>query len=174
MFISLLANTDSPLAQLGVDTKSYLFQLITFVLAFFVLKHFAFGPISRTLAHRRKVILDGIELGKQMEAEKAKLDELTAETLLKARQEADDIIAAAHKEAHEKIAAAEKTAHQKAHHIEDSAKERISQREHQALLDLKNDIANLITETSETVIGQKLSSAKDQSSIRKTLEEAST
>ena len=109
-FAAEASSGGSPLAALGVDGKSLVFQLITFVLVFLILKKFAFKPITKMLAERRKVISDGRLLGEQMEKEKAKLDVTAAEVIREARREADKIISIAHKESRELILTAEKGA----------------------------------------------------------------
>ena len=64
----------SPLAALGVDGKSLVFQLITFLFVFLILKRFAFKPISNMLRERRKLIDEGVRAGQELEKERAKLD----------------------------------------------------------------------------------------------------
>ncbi len=66
------AASDSPLAALGVDARSLIFQLLTFVLVFLVLQRFAFKPISRLLAERRKTIDEGVRAGQELAKERAK------------------------------------------------------------------------------------------------------
>lgn len=159
----------SPLAALGVDGKSLLFQLITFTLVFLVLKRFAFKPISKMLAERRKVISDGILLGEQMEKEKSKLDEKSAEIIREARHEADKIISIAHKESRELIHAAEKDAKVKVEAIMKDADERIGEDAERARRGVEKDIVNLVSEATEAVVSEKVDTRKDAEVIDKAL-----
>jgi len=155
------AAESSPLASLGVDLKSLIFQLITFILIFLILKRFAFKPISKVLQERRKVIDDGVRMGLRMEKEKAKLDEDVKNTMKEARQEADKIIATAHKEAREVVRDAEKSAQRKADSMLTDAQERIEEEKRQAKKKLEKEIVGLVSEATETIVHEKVDSKKD-------------
>lgn len=155
------AKDASPLAALGVDGKSLIFQLITFALAFLILKKFAFKPITKMLAERRKVITDGILLGEKMEKEKARLDETAAEIVREARHEADKIISIAHKESRELIHLAELDAKSKAESIMKDADERIGEDAERARRGVEKDIVNLVSEATEAVVGETIDGSKD-------------
>src|SRR6476660_4049747 len=86
----------SGIGALGINGKAFIIQLITFVLAFFVLKRFAFGPIVKIMNERRKTIEAGVVLGEQMKKDQAAMEAKVTETLADARTQADGIIAAAH------------------------------------------------------------------------------
>lgn len=163
------AEAGSPLAALGVDGKSLLFQLITFALAFLILKRFAFKPITKMLAERRKVISDGIMLGEQMEKEKAGLDEKAAAVLREARHEADKIISIAQKESRELIVVAEKNAKTKVEAIMRDADERIGEDAERARRALESDIVSLVSEATEAVVHEKVDTRKDAEVIDKAL-----
>jgi len=159
----------SPLKALGVDGKSLIFQLITFVLVFVILKKFAFTPISKMLAERRRVISDGIELGEKMEKEKAQLDETAAQIVREARHESDKIISIAHKESRELIHAAEKDAKVKVEAIMKEADARIGEDADRARRAVEKDIVSLVSEATEAVVHEKVDSSKDAEVIDKIL-----
>jgi F-type H+-transporting ATPase subunit b len=169
LFAEAATDSGSPLAALGVDGKSLIFQLITFVLVFLILKKFAFKPITKMLLERRKVISDGIILGEQMEREKAKLDEKQAAVLREARVEADKIVAIAHKESREVIREAEKTAKSKADAIIAEADEHIKEDAEQARRRLEKDIIGLVSEATEAVVHEKVDAKKDAEIVDKAL-----
>ena len=159
----------SPLASLGVDGKSFVFQLITFVLVFLILKKFAFKPITKLLAERRKTIDDGVKMGLRMEKEKAKFDADLANVMRDARKEADKIIATGHKEAREIVRDAEKNAARKAETMMADAEDRIAEESEKAKLKLEKDIVGLISEATEALVGQKVDTKKDAELIDKIL-----
>ena len=163
------AASGSPLAALGVDLKSFIFQIITFVLVFLLLKKFAFKPISKLLTERRKTIDDGVKMGLQMEKEKAKFDEKLAHTMRDARVEADKVIANAHKEARDVVRAAEKVASRKAEVMLTDAEVRIEAESERAKLALEKDIIGLISEATEAIVGEKVDMKKDGEIINKIL-----
>lgn len=159
----------SPLAALGVDGKSFLFQIITFVLVFLILKKFAFKPITKLLAERRKTIDDGVKMGLRMEKEKAKFDSELTDVLRDARKEADKIIATGHKEAREIVRDAEKNAARKADSMMADAELRIAEESEKAKLKLEKDIVGLISEATEALVGKKVDPKADAEIIDKIL-----
>ncbi len=169
LFAAEAAESGSPLAALGVDGKSFLFQLITFILTFLLLKRFAFKPITTMLAARRQVISNGILLGEKMEKEKANLDEKSAEIVREARHEADKIISIAHKESRELIQTAEKSAKTKVEAIMKEADERIGEDAERARRGVEKDIVNLVSEATEAVVHEKVDARMDAAVIDKSL-----
>ena len=65
------SSSSSGLGSLGIDGKAFIIQLVTFLLAFWVLKRWAFGPIIKIMDQRRKTIEDGVSLGEQMKKDKS-------------------------------------------------------------------------------------------------------
>src|ERR1700733_4168332 len=114
--IPLVADTSSSsgLGSLGLDGKPFVIQLITFLLAFWVLQHWAFKPIIKIMAQRRKTIEEGVSLGEQMKKDEAALEIKVAEALTKARTEADGIVASADEAARDTVRDAETKAREKA------------------------------------------------------------
>lgn len=161
--------TSSSGLPLGLDLKAFIFQLITFVLIFILLKKFAFKPIVKLLDQRHKVIEDGVRMGLKMEKEKAKLDETIAKAMRDARVEADKIIATGHKEAREIIREAEKTAQRKAESIIADAEVRINEESEQARRKLEKDIVTLVSDATEAIVGEKVDPKKDAELIDKIL-----
>lgn len=172
MVYTLFAETvtgGSPLVAFHVDLKSLLFQLITFVLVLLILKRFAFKPISKMLAERRKVIDDGVRMGLRMEQEKAKLDDEIAKTMRDARHEADQIIAAAHKEGREIVREAEKAAGTKANALLSDMEERLNEEAAQARKRLEKELVGLVSEATETIVGEKVDAKKDAELVAKAM-----
>jgi F-type H+-transporting ATPase subunit b len=159
----------SPLAALGVDFKSFVFQLITFILVLLLLKKFAFKPITRMLAERRQVIDDGVRMGLKMEKEKAKLDEEIAKVMREARHEADHIISNAHKEARTVIRDAEKAAAAKADAILADAEIRATEESAHTRKKLEKELVGLVSEATETIVGEKVDAKKDAELVAKAM-----
>lgn len=161
----------SPLAALGVDAKALIFQLITFLLVFLLLKRFAFKPITKLLIDRRKVIEDGVKMGQRMEEEKAKLDAEVVKVMRDARTEADKIIGNAQKEAREIIREAEKVGQRKVDTMMGDAEDRIKEESDQAKRRLEKEIVGLVSEATEAIVDEKVDATKDAKLIDKALKE---
>ena len=159
----------SPLAALGVDAKSFIFQLITFSLVFLILKRFAFKPITKMLVERRRVIEDGVKMGQRMEKEKAKLDGEIVKVMRDARTEADKIIGNAQKEAREIIREAEKVGQRKVDIMMADATGRIDEEAEHAKRRLEKEIVELVSDATETIVEEKIDPKKDAQLIEKAL-----
>jgi F-type H+-transporting ATPase subunit b len=159
----------SPLKDLGIDGRSFLVQLITFLLVFVILKKFAFKPITKLLAERRQVIDDGVRMGLKMEKEKAKLDEQVAAITREARHEADKIIANAHKEAREVVREAEKGAQRKVDSMLSDAEARIGEEQAQSRRNLEKELVGLVSEATETIVGEKVDASKDAELVKRAM-----
>ena len=151
----------SGIGALGINAGAFIIQLISFVLVFLLLKKFAFKPITKMLQERRQAIDDSVRLGQKLEKERAKFDEEAAQKLREARHEADQIVANAHKEARQTIREAEKTAQHKADLMLADMDVRIAEEAKQARKNLEKELIGLVSEATETIIGEKVDAKKD-------------
>lgn len=168
---SLMADSSSGIGALGIDGKELIIQLVTFVLAFWVLQHWAFKPIIKIMEQRRKTIEDGVNLGEQMKKDKASLETKVAETLAKARAEADSIVAEANESARQAIREAEEKAQEKAAIIAKEGEERAAAEMTRARKKLESEIVGWVSDATEAIIGEKVDAAKDAAIIDRALKE---
>lgn len=159
------------IAALGIDPLAILAQAVTFLVLFFILKKFALKGIVDTLEKRRKTIDDGVRLGVEMEAEKAKLDEQVEALLQKARTNADTIIAQAHEESGAIVKEAEETALAKAETMLKDAEAKIDEEVINARKALQQETLELVADATEKIIQTKLDAKSDSSLIEKALQE---
>lgn len=160
-------------SALGISGQAFIIQLITFLIAFLVLRQWAFKPILKVLDERRKRIEDGLRLGEQMEAEKARLDDRVSRELRKARTEADKIITDAETTAKQTVQTAEDTARKRAEEIVKSANEQIEYATKRERERLEREIVELVSDVSEAIIGEKVDAKKDAALIDKALKNRS-
>lgn len=154
---------------LGLSASAFVIQLVTFIFVFALLKKFAFNRIVRLLDERHQTIDDGVRMGLRMEEEKAKLDEDVAKTLRTARAEADDIIAAAQKESRETVREAEKAGQRKVDSMISDAELRIQEDTKHARDRLEKELVGLVSEATETVVGEKVDARKDAELVKKAM-----
>lgn len=167
--LTQFGDSSSGLGSLGIDGKAFVIQLITFALAFWVLKKWAFGPIVKAMAERRKTIEAGVALGEKMKKDQAAMEAEVAETLAAARKNADGIIAEAHNASREAIREAEDKAREKAAGILSEAEDRIQTETARARKKLEGDIVGLISDATEAIIGEKVDAKKDAQLIDRVL-----
>jgi F-type H+-transporting ATPase subunit b len=161
------------LGALGVSLQAFIIQLITFVFVFLLLRRFAFKPIGAMLEKRRQTIDDGVRLGQKLEKEREKMDVEAAKVTREARHEADRIIAAGHKEAREVLRDAEKSARRKADAMLADAEARIHEETQAAKQKLEKEIVGIVSDATETIVGEKVDSQKDAALIDKAIKSRS-
>lgn len=169
--LTTFGDSSSGLGALGIDGKAFLIQLITFVLAYLVLRRYAFQPILKVLHERRETIENGVKIGEQMKKDQAELEATVEETLHKARQEADTIIASAQDSGKQAIREAEDKAREKAAGILAEAESRITQETARARKALESELVGLISEATEAIIDEKVDAKKDAALIERALKE---
>lgn len=156
---------------LGIDAKTLIFQFITFLIVFVVLKKFAVKPIVAMLNKRHETIDDGVRMGMTMEKEKAKFDKKLDAVMRETRHEADKIIANANKEAREIIRDAEKAAQRKTDAMFADAEARIVEESKQAKRKLEKEIVEMVSTATEAIVGEKVDASKDAKLIDKALKD---
>jgi F-type H+-transporting ATPase subunit b len=154
---------------LGIDGKAFIIQLVTFVIAFWILQRFAFKPILKIMAQRRELIENGVTLGEKMQKDQIALEAKVSEALQAARKEADVVVASAQEASRETIREAETKAHAKADGILAEAKSRTAQDVARARKQLEQELVSLISEATEVIIDEKVDAKKDSALIDKAL-----
>jgi F-type H+-transporting ATPase subunit b len=163
------SDSSSGIGALGVDGKALVIQLITFVLAYFVLRRYAFKPILKVLQERRDLIEQGVSLGEQMKKDQANVEAEIATKLQEARAEADGIIASAEETSKQTVRDAEDKARQKAEGILKDADAKIASETQRARKSLEGELVGLISDATEAIIGEKVDAKKDAQLIDRAL-----
>jgi F-type H+-transporting ATPase subunit b len=160
------------LSALGVDGKAFIIQLITFGLAFLILRRYAFGPILDALQKRRELIDSGVELGEKMKKQQSELDAKIEKTMHETREKADQIISEANSTSRQKIREAEDKAREKASQIHKDAEARIASDTERAKKKLEKEMVGLISDATEAIIHEKVDAKKDAALIDRALKES--
>jgi F-type H+-transporting ATPase subunit b len=169
--ITQFGDSSSGIGALGLNLTSFLIQLGTFIIAFLVLRKWAFKPILEVLKQRRDTIEQGVVLGEKMQKQQAEMEQKVAEALREARAQADKILAEAASRGRQVSADAEAKAKEKAESIIAAAEDRIGQDMKLARSKLEKELSGLVAEAAEVVIGEKVDAKKDAALINKALEE---
>ncbi len=150
------------LAQLGIDPKTIIIQVIGFLVVLLVLWKFAFGKVGGLLEERRTEITTQSE---QLRADREELDRLTAET----RQRLADI----ETEAQAKIQAAIEQgnaerqqilvqARQEADNEVARARSEIQREKDEAISELRGVVAELAIDAASKIISEELNAERHQ------------
>jgi F-type H+-transporting ATPase subunit b len=163
----LLAEADSggQVAEIartfGVDWSHLVAQIISFGIVCILLHRFAYKPILRMLAERRRQIEQGLADTEKIKAELARTEVQRQEVMTQANLRATKLIEEAHvaaarvqeQETQKAIAAAEQ--------IIAKAREAAAQDYARMLTELKREVGRLVVQATGTVLGKVLT-AEDQ------------
>ncbi len=145
------------LGKIGFDYKLAIANAVNFVIIFFLLKKYFFGPIGKSIDERKKKIEEGLAFQKEAE-----------EGLLSARKKEEEMLVEAHKKAKKVMDKAEVKGEEILNHFKKEAeieKQRIieegnleiNRKEKEARAKIQEEASNLIVMGAEKLINEDLS-----------------
>jgi F-type H+-transporting ATPase subunit b len=147
--------------MLNLSWGLMVWTLITFGIAVFVLRRYAFGPLQSLLDQRRDAVQESMDAAEQTRDEAAKLLEEYKETLAKVRLEAEEILERSRTTGEHAKAELMAAAHAQSDRVLAEAHDQIQRDTRAALRELKGQIAELTALATEKVAAGSLS-GKDQ------------
>ncbi|MDG1974863.1 MAG: F0F1 ATP synthase subunit B [Flavobacteriaceae bacterium] len=147
----------------------FFWQTVIFVCLIFLLKKYAWKPILDSVNEREEGIKNALLSAEKAKEEMASLQSDNEQTLKKARLERDGLLKEAREIKQKLIDDAKNEASAEAKKILIQAQETIKSEKNAAIVDLKNQVANLSVEIAEKVLKEKLSNDKSQMELVKEL-----
>ena len=143
---------------------------VVFLLLIFLLKKFAWSPILKAVDDRNKSIDEALSSAEKAKVEMEQLSANNEKIIQEARIERDSIIKEARAVKENTISEAKSKASSEAEKIILSAKEQITNEKMKAMVELKNEIADISIQMAEKIIKSELKDVKSQKKlIEKTL-----
>ena len=156
----------NPLIQ--VTPGLMIWTIVCFLIALFVLKRFAFGPIQKAIDDRRERIRQSIEEADRARAEARNLLEEHRKLIGKAKSDAEEILAEARKTADaQRDRVREETEADRQRRLEETKKQ-IDAETQRALEQIRAEVAELALVATAKVTGKVL----DRDDHRKLIEDA--
>lgn len=157
------------LGNIGFNWQVALANLVNFLIIFYLLKRFAWGPINNVLTKREETIREGLE-----NAEKAKRDAVMAaedreRVLQEARAEGNQIITSASQKAGDIVSQADSLAKQKRDQIVDDARIIIEKDKQKKAEEFKAESAELIVAGIEKVLQENFDHKQQEAFIKKVI-----
>lgn len=147
----------------------FFWQTIIFIALILLLKKFAWKPILDSVNEREQGIKDALLSAEKAREEMASLQSDNERTLKKARVERDTLLKEAREIKQKLIDDAKSEAKNEASKIIAQAKEAIQNEKNSAIVDLKNQMADLSVGIAEKVLQSKMSEDKAQMNLVKEL-----
>jgi F-type H+-transporting ATPase subunit b len=136
--------------------------LLAFLIVFFVLRKFAWGPILNSLDQREKNIAGSLETAERVKREMAQLKSENEELMARAREERSAMLKEARDTKDRIVNEAKEQAKVEANKIILEAQQQINAQKMAALTDVKNQVGKLVVEVTEKVLRRQLAGADAQ------------
>jgi F-type H+-transporting ATPase subunit b len=130
--------------------------LLAFLIVFFVLRKFAWGPILNSLDQREKNIAGSLETAERVKREMAQLKSENEELMATAREERSAMLKEARDTKDRIVAEAKEQAKVEANKIILDAQQQINAQKMAAITDVKNEVGKLVIEVTEKVLRKQL------------------
>ncbi len=159
----MLVAASSPLTRIVPGLM--IWTIVFFLITFFVLKRYAFGPIQKMIDERRESIRRSIEAADDARDEAQRLLTEHKKLIGEARGEAESILAEARKtrESMEQRMR-EETETERQRRLEETRKE-IAAETARALEQIRSEVADLTLEAASRVVGRTLDAERDRALI---------
>jgi F-type H+-transporting ATPase subunit b len=150
---------------ISVTPGLMIWTIVCFLIALFVLKRYAFGPIQKMIDARREQIRRSLEEAENAREESRRVLEEHKQLIGQARSEAEQILGEARRtgEAME-TRMREETEVERKRRIEETRRE-IAAETARALEQIRTEVADLTLEATAIVVGRKLDSERDRELI---------
>ena len=130
--------------------------LLAFIIVFFILRKFAWGPILNSLSQRERTIADSLETAERVKAEMAQLKSENEALMAKAREERAAMLKEARETKDRIINEAKEQAKTEANKIITESQHAIEAQKMAAITDVKNQVGKLVIEVTEKVLRREL------------------
>lgn len=138
---------------------------VIFLIFFFLMYKFAFGPITDALEKREGNIQDALDSARKARAEMEQMNSDNERLAAEAREERAQMLKEA-KELRDKLVNdAKEEAKAEANKIVATAKQQIEAEKQSAMTELKNQVGSMAIEIAEKVIRKNLSGDADQTAL---------
>ena len=155
------------------DLGLFVWNLLGFLILFFILKKTAWKPILKSLNEREKGIADSLATAEKVKAEMLQLKGENEALLAKAREERAQLLKEARDTRDKIVNEAREQAKLEAGKIIADAQTAIEQQKMAALTEVKNQVGNLVVEVAEKILRRELADKSQQESyIRQLTNEA--
>jgi len=166
-----LAAEENPFA-LVVDPYWILVSIIQFLVLYWLLRRFLWGPVTRTLDDRARRIREGLDLAEASKRERERIKEEVAELLAQARREAGAIAERTTKAAEAAAADIRTQAKGEADRIREKGRTDAQQLHDQALAQLRSEVAAMAVLAASRILGREINADQHRALIERSLDEA--
>ncbi len=158
------------LGKVGFDWRMSLFNLINFLVAFWILKKFAFAPLMKIIQERQKKAQETSENFDKAQTEVSVAKQTAQQIVDESRLMANHLMGEAQNEAKITVELAKNKAKEEAQKVVTEAKNTILAEKEKMTEELKKETVGLISLVTEKVLGENLKAADDAKYVKSIVE----
>jgi F-type H+-transporting ATPase subunit b len=161
------------LAEGGLTVQPYwvLVAIVQFLILFFLLQRFLWGPIQKTLQTRADRIREGLENAEAAKREREQMKTEVERLLAEARREAAAIAERATKAAEAAAAQIRAEAKAEGDRLRERARADAEQLHQQALSQLRAEVASMVVLAASKILGKEVDANTHRALIERSLDE---
>lgn len=159
------------LENFGFDWRIALANLTNFLIIVWILNRFAFKPLAQKVNEREEKIKKGIEDASKASAELQMAEQTSEQAILRARNEANKIIALAQKESEKIISDAKLFQEDQYKQILVKTQKAIDQEKQKMMQDVKKEIMDMVLLVARKFIKDGITKEKQEEIIKKMIKE---
>jgi len=144
------------------DLGLFVWNLLGFLILYFILKKTAWKPILKSLNEREKGIADSLATAERVKTEMVQLKSENEALLAKAREERAMLLKEARETKEKIINEAKEQAKLEAGKVITDAQAAIEQQKMAALTEVKNQVGTLVVEVAEKILRRELANKAEQ------------
>ena len=150
------------LGTIGFDWRVAVANLVSFLIIYWILKRYVFGPVRAIIDERTQKIQEGLDKAQQSETELLVAQQKADETIKDAKAEANIIVANAKDIADQEVASAKGRAENEAKGVMEKAQAQIERDRKTMETELFTKTANLVALGVEKLLGEEVDESKDK------------
>ena len=154
------------LGNIGFDWRIAFANFVNFLIIFYLLKRYAFGPIGRILDERRRKIEEGLEHAREAETDLMMAKEERARSVEKGKEEMNEILAHARMQEDTILTEAAENAKKEASQIIERAEITAAARQGEMEQEVRVRAADLIVEGVSRVLREEIDAGRSERIIR--------
>lgn len=159
------------LGKIGFDWKMSLFNLINFLIAFWILKRFAFAPLVKIILERQKKAQETLENFDKSQSELAMAKQNAQEIIQEGKEKINYLMSEAQAEAKHTVEIAKTKAKEETEKIISEAKITIQAEKEKMKETLYQETAELISLATEKIFGDNIKATDDVKYVKSVVTE---
>ncbi len=170
MLFAPLSEETSPFA-LTVEPYWVLVSIVQFLILYWLLRRFLWGPVTKALDDRARRIREGLDMAEAAKTERERMKQEVERLLAQARAEAGELAERTTKAAEAAAAQIRAEAQAEAERIRERGRADARSLHDQALAQLRGEVASMVVAAASKILGREVTPEQHRTLIERSLDE---